>query len=240
MIPRIFHLDVSTSDWSRYRIHGDASLRFPACVCDECGQRWFVVGESYPTVDSASLLREFNELGSTPLSADKWQVLRPRLANWFPRTARLRPGTVAGVFRGLARGKLNDFSWYEPWTVFFRSSVVDLLISRGVRLGRLVEAELRNKKDDTPIHGWFEPEAELRTELVELPSTAGSISECAKCGRRSGYSVKMQLADPTQIPTDVDIWRATNWPSRYLVSERLANAVGELELTGCLLRPLDN
>ncbi|WP_414682979.1 double-CXXCG motif protein [Longimicrobium sp.] len=81
---------------------------------------------------------------------------------------------------------------------------------------------------------------------ARLGGAAGNLSRaglkdpndqpCPACGRlASGFRALLMDVDAT-LPEGVDLCRGRNNPAIYIVTERFANAIRELGLTGCVVR----
>lgn len=113
--------------------------------------------------------------------------------------------------------------------------VAEKLQERGVMVPPYGRVELDYTGKGTPPD-LVEPEA-----LPLLDLARESLTEpCPRCGRQPGGFREFLVPSGAAMPVGVDICRARNCPTIYIVSEGFAEAVNARGLSGYVLRQLDS
>ncbi len=232
----IFEVVPSERYVERTPVEGAHEVSLPALRCGVCGSTWKSVGESYPTAQLVEEIRAKAEARKV-LDIAAFDELRATLRRLVPTDAPLYPGATLGVFTGKVSGRAHDVLWHESWTVFISQGSWDALVRQGVRLPSGTRARLSFKVGSTEVH-YIEPEALLCVNLSRSGLKQRERQPCRTCGRQSGGFAEF-LVDPAEaLPDTTDLARAANNPAVLLASERFANAVRTLGLTGLACKPL--
>src|SRR5262249_25337593 len=111
-----------------------------------------------------------------------------------------------------------------------------LLMSAGVDSLVAASAMITFKGKNPPdlLELQIEPHAVLTSP--GLPSEA---AECSACGRRGIRKPDHIIIDSSSVPLHLDVFRLRNVPTVILASERFADAVHNLKLTGVLMHRVD-
>ena len=235
---QLYELRNSRRLQGKYTISGLTTWIAPTISCPACGSRWGMVGETYPSVDVGELARLY-PMKHTALSPEEFASLRDQLRKLAPKGAPLYPGVGFGPFVGTAAGRAFDLPWAGVSMVLIDQEAADAMIEHGVRLPKLVPAQLSAPIGQEGMPGtYLEPEA-----LPIVPFSQSTFVErrpqCSICGFHSGRYDRFLIDPEVEVPEDVDMFRARNLPAIHLVTERFADAVRALDLRGSELVPVE-
>jgi uncharacterized double-CXXCG motif protein len=232
----IYHLTLDRSDWNRYTLEGAHEWTAPPLACGVCGARWKTTGDVYPAVDVEGIRDEY-PVGVPALANAAFEALAHRVSPLLPAGATLRPGTEFGPFEGTAKGRFPDLAWAESWTCFFQLDACVRLQKAGISLPVLVPAKLTLPGKGV-LPDLLEPQAVPAVDLARESLNEPDRLPCERCGRQPGGFSEFLVNRGTRMPRDVDLCRARNCPTLYLVSSRFAEAADRLGLRGCLVHAL--
>jgi uncharacterized double-CXXCG motif protein len=236
-MPTLYQLTLDENDWYRYQIEGSHRWSLPPLSCDTCGSTWGTVGEEYPAADLTTLADASAYERSGAVGNVRFEQLRERIRPLVPAEALLRPGTSLGPFVGTAKGTFFDFAWQESWTMLLQEDALLRLHAAGIRMPRCGVPRL-SQRGKREIPALVEPEAVPLVEVVRESLDAKERPRCQRCGYKGGRFRMAGVGVDVSVPRDVDIFRARNLPGIYLATERFAEAVRSLGLTGCILKSL--
>lgn len=208
-------------------VHARHNWVLPGVMCPVCGATWAMTGSEYPAVDLTAFIaeEEYRITRAVPLA--EFRRLREQIAEFVPRRCELVPGTGFGRLVGKTWGHLPDLIWMVPWTLIMRTDAADRLAERGVRFPPMVQPDLTFR-------------GKTYVDLVDLQLEPGPFladlgngdAACPACGwKRIEYPDPIVI-DGGSVPTDVDLFRVSNFPTILLCTERFAEAVHSLGLLG--------
>ncbi len=211
----------------------------PGRECPSCEFTGGAAGLQYPCVDLSKLpARELQKLSdSWPVAFEEFQRLVELVRPFSPPGAQLEPGTRFGPLTGAGSGTFGQLFMQNPWSLFARREA----------LQRLQGTELRGLQG-CPLDVRFR--AKRPPELLELQIVAqGRLHAdclpqdrkppCPKCGSTSLSLPRTYWLDAASLPTHLDLFRLTDWPTLVIATERMVDAVKRLELDGVLFREVE-
>lgn len=226
---RLFEVKTDVAKWGKlydYIIHDEHKWGLPGVKCSMCGATWGNVGLAYPSIDLSALSNEKRYRNVWPVPLEELEELRRPIRQLVGDEIYLPPGTDFGSLVGSAKGNFGDFAWVNSWTLLIRREVLQALKSSGVSMPIGVPAQLRFAKRNQPE--FLELQIEPYAMLVFPPSTP---QPCPACDRL-GISLPEQIiVEEPSIPTDVDLFRARNFTTIILATERFMEATQSLKLT---------
>lgn len=230
----LFRLMADRNGWGKDRGYDiDASHKWglPGVKCSVCGRTWSARGVSYPTVDLSVLpsVERFKDLW--PVAEDELEELRSVVRPLVPTGAYLPPGTNFGPLIGWAQGELGDFTWSNPTTMLARGNTINRLNSAGVRLVSTARAKLEFKSPPSVDL------SEVQIEPVAMLAPVSFLTEETTC-HTCGYTkrkLEVVVVEGYSVPSDVDLFRPQNFPTVILSTDRFAEAVREMDLSGIFL-----
>ncbi len=209
----------------------------PGVVCPVCNQTWSTVGLEYPTVDLTNFPDEklYRKARAAPLS--EFMRLRQKIADAFPQLTVLNPGTEFGSSVGKAvRGRLEGFVWRAWWTICLEAGALEQLKASGLSLPNSVKAELEFEKEEQEI---FEFDLPLKSKLANGVYDGIQLKYCDGCGRDSASKPDEILIEHSSLPTEIDIFRISNFTTIILVTERFVNTVTDLGIKGAIFNEVN-
>jgi uncharacterized double-CXXCG motif protein len=208
--------------------------------CPGCGLRGKQSAAPYPCVDLSHLPKEEQKKLSDPwpVPYEEFVRLRELVRPLAPPGARLDSGTEFGPLTGTATGYFGQLFMQNPWSLYMRREALEKLQAAGIRGLRGCPLAVRFRQKNHPelvepqlqFHGRFHPDC--LPEHREPP--------CPTCGEDKGYSLpRPPLLAAASLPEDLDVFRLADWSSLIIASQRLVDAVKQLELDGVVFHALD-
>ena len=200
----------------------------PGVVCPHCGSTWGNVGLEYPTVDLSSLPNE-KAYRPGPVPLHEFTELREPVVRLMGRSALLLPGTQFGPLLGNAKGRFAaDFAWVNLWTVLATAESLAWLKERVPNLSA-VRPELKFAGPDQPT--LLELQLEPHGELILSPLSSGA-DPCSVCGWDPRPLPEKIVIDRSSITENYHLFRARNFNTLVLATDRFVKAVQDLGLVG--------
>jgi uncharacterized double-CXXCG motif protein len=206
----------------------------PGVICPHCKATWGSAGLEYPAVDLSSLPGEkaYREPGAVPLN--EFARLRSDVARLMEPDARLLPGTQFGPLVGKGTGRFPaDFAWLTLWTLLITKEGFAWLTDRIPNLNG-VSPQLKFA-DEQPM--LLELYLEPLGELVLVPADDDE-DPCDVCGRNPTPLPDEIVVVKSSIPTNRHIFRARNFNTVLLATDRFVKAVQDLGLVGLVFNPV--
>lgn len=201
----------------------------PGVICLACKSTWGNVGLEYPSVDLSSLDNERAYQAPRPVAWSKFESLREPVARLMGPDALLLPGTHFGQLVGKAKGRFTaDFAWVNLWTLLATAESFSYLKDRFPNL-KGVTPELTFTGPDRPT--LLELELEPQGEVV-LPPQSNGAGVCETCGRDPSSLPDRIVIAKSSIPQDLHLFRARNFTTVLLATERFVKAVQDLGFVG--------
>jgi len=201
----------------------------PGVDCTGCGSTWGVVGPAYPSVDLSTLSNEEVYRNSWPVSLEEFVERRRPILPLMPDASVPEPGTPFGPLIGKARGVFTDFVWLNPWAPLIQSRALDRLREAGVRTPIGVPPFLRFRGKNPPalLELQIEPHGKMAPAAV-----TNSEPSCLSCGRNPNSVPEHIVIDALSIPKDLDLFRAEDFPTVILATQKFVEAAEALKLRG--------
>jgi uncharacterized double-CXXCG motif protein len=160
------------------------------------------------------------------------EIVRPVMPPGVP----LEPGTEIGPLVGTASGTFSPLFMQNPWTLLARREALEQLQTEGLNGLKSCRTELRFRKKNPPElleleihpHGLLHPDC--------LPPDRKP--PCETCGREGFSRPEELLLDTASLPTHTDLFRLANWTTMIISTERFAEAVRRLDLSGVVFKEL--
>ena len=229
---RIF--EIREDQFRRKVGHIDATHKWglPGVVCPVCNQTWATISLEYPSIDLTNFVDEKLYRVARPEPLSEFLRLRQKIADAFPQLIVLKPGAVFGSSVGKAiGGRLDGFVWRAWWTICLEAGALEKLKDSGLSLPNSVKAELKFKKEEQEV---FEFDLPLKGKLTNGVYDGIQLKYCYGCGRDSASKPDEILIDQSSIPTDIDIFRISNFTTIILVTERFVKAVTDSHIKGAI------
>lgn len=208
----------------------------PGVQCPICNSSWSNVGLEYPSVDLTDFADEklYRKARSEPLS--EFLKLRQKIAETFPQLTVLKPGAEFGPLVGKAAGREFDgFVWRAWWTICLEANALEKLKDSGLSLPNSVKAELKFRKEEQKI---FEFDLPLEGKLSNGVYNELQLKYCDACGRDSASKPDEILIEHSSLPTDIDIFRVSNFTTIILVTEKFVETVTNLGIKGAVFNEI--
>lgn len=204
----------------------------PGVNCPVCHQTWSTVGLEYPSVDLTNFLDEKLYRVARTERLDEFLRLRQKIADAFPQLMILKPGAEFGSSIGKAvGGRLDGFVWRAWWTICLEACALEKLKDSGLSLPNSVKAELKFKKEEQEI---FEFDLPLKGKLTNGVYDGIQVKYCDGCGRDSASKPNKILIEHSSLPTNIDIFRISNFTTIILVTEKFVKTVTDLGIKGAI------
>lgn len=234
---RLFEVRPDDKSSNSYTIDASHKWGLPGLSCSVCGQTWSTTGVAYPLVDLSALSSEKRYRNVSPVTLDELNKLRNALLPLMPNDSVSPPGTDFGPLTGKARGTFGDFVWPNPWTLLIRSEALDLLNSAGVSTPSPARPSITFRGKDSPdlLEFQLEPYAQVSSGTL-LPD---ALSPCRSCGHNDLCMPEHLVIERSSIPQNLDIFRARDFTTLILATERFMEAVQNLKLTDILFHEVD-
>ncbi|WP_404363879.1 double-CXXCG motif protein [Corallococcus coralloides] len=216
-------------------INGTHRWGLPGGLCPVCGSSPGGLGEAYPSVDLSgwSHRGELDEARQVPL--EEYERLRELVRLQVPFEAPLLPGAEFGPLIGKASGKWSALDLPDPWTLVMRRETVDQLREAGIAL-RVSKMDLR-----------FRSKTEVDLRLVEIHCRGrlhdscfpgGRDRPCERCGRQGNPLPETPILNGRTLPTDLDLFRLTDFTTVIIATERFVDAVNRLGFEGVVFKEI--
>jgi uncharacterized double-CXXCG motif protein len=208
----------------------DAAHRWglPGVSCHVCGVTWSVSSCEYPAIDLSHLpeVKLYEEPRAEPL--EEFERLRCPLLPLIPNGFVPPPGTEFGPLRGRAWGRFGTFAWRGGATLLVERKTFSQLREAGVQGLVGVKPEIRFRGKKAP--DWLELNLEPHALLHRSCLPADLRPPCPACGRQGLKRPDNLIIDAATFPAHVDIFRAGNYTTVILATERFVGAVRQLGL----------
>jgi uncharacterized double-CXXCG motif protein len=236
-----------------YRIDGDPASRHTGHLgnaahkwglpgvepCPHCGTGGGWAGIQYPCVDLSGLpaaeLRRLSDAWPVPFA--EFVRLREWVRPLAPKDAVLEPGTRMGPLTGTGSGSFGAL--YMPdWTLIVRADALTHLRSAGVRglEGGPLAVRFRGKNPPELMELQLELHGRLHPDCLPGPRKP----PCQLCGSEGAVRLPETYWLSVQtLPAHLDVFRLVDFPTLIIATERLVEAVRDLELDGVTFQELD-
>ena len=209
----------------------DASHRWslPGVICHACGSTWGNVGLEYPSVNLSKLPneKEYRRARAVPLG--EFTRLREPIVRLMGREALLLPGTEFGPLEGKGKGKFTaDFAWVNAWTLLATAKGLEKL-SEEVPGLKGFHPQIKFTSVAAPT--LLELELEPHGELV-LPAFDNGELPCKVCERDPRGLPEEIIITKSSIPKNRHLFRARNFTTLLLATDRFVKVVGDSGLVG--------
>jgi uncharacterized double-CXXCG motif protein len=208
----------------------------PGVHCPTCGATWSDGSDAYPSVDLSSQpeRKEFEVPRPEPFA--EFVRLRELVRPYVPPGVPLWPGTVFGPLVGTASGTFGSFCFQNPWTLLALRETLERLQPEGLRGLKGCRTELRFRKKNPP-------------ELLELELHPFGLLHpdclppdlqppCETCGRQDFTRPEEPTLEAASLPTHTDLFRLAGFMTMLIATERFADAVRRLDLSGIVFREI--
>lgn len=210
----------------QYSLDAARKWGVPGVRCSVCGATWSQSGSVYPELDVSSFPGRERLLSGRPVPVADYLSLRNSLRDFLGTEKPLPPGSEFGPLVGTHKGEVGDVTWLNPWTPLLTSKTLGKLRERGVDL-RTWRAEI--SQDGHPLD-LREPEASLSIDA--LPLEPQQREPCQACGRTGlRFQDLRGLTEPREA---ADFYRARNFPTLVLVSQRLADVLKDIRASNVI------
>ncbi|WP_338026007.1 double-CXXCG motif protein [Corallococcus macrosporus] len=199
--------------------------------CDACGAAGGWAGLQYPCVDLSSLPeRQAFENPGRQVSLEEFSRLRERVRPLAPSWARLEPGADFGPPTGTGSGAFGDLFMQNPWSLYIRREAVERLQAAGIQglSGCTLNVQYRGKNPPELLAMQLELHGRLHLDGVSPEMSQA----CSTCGMPRHGLPQPPTLDLHSIPEPPDLFRLHDWPTFIVASERMADSVRRLSLTG--------
>lgn len=234
MTPNMKIFEIREDQFRKKVGHIDAIHKWglPGVFCPVCNCTWSAVGLEYPSVDLANFTDEKLYRKARSERLDEFLRLRQKIADAFPKLTLLKPGTEFGLLVGKAvGGQLDGFVWRAWWTICLEASSLEKLKDSDLSLPNSVKAELKFKNEEQEV---FELDLPLRSILTNGVYDDIQLRYCDACGRDSASKPDEILIEHSSVPTDIDIFRVSNFKTIILVTEKFVETVKDLGVEGAV------
>lgn len=214
------------------RIDATHTWSLPGVFCPHCGETWGNAGLQYPTVDLSHLPGEKTYRQPATVHWNEFGSLCSSLTSLMEPDALLLPGTQFGPLVGRGHGRfVADFAWVNLWTLLVTKEAFGWLADRVPNLnGTSPDLKFANERP-TLLELYLPP----RGELV-LPPPDDGEDPCSLC-RREPRSLPDELViERSSVPDNLHIFRAHNFTTVVLATDRFVKAVADLGLVGLVFK----
>lgn len=223
--------------WRRGEIDATHKWGLPGLTCATCGATWSAVGLAYPSVDLSALPSEKRYRDRWPVTLGELDELRHPIIPLMPDGSIPPPGTHFGPLVGKTKGTFGDFAWLNPWTLLIRSEALERLCYADMHMPIGVRPALTYSEKDPPDLLELQIEPKAKTALGSLPPNA--VPQCRSCGRQALTLPEYIVIEQSSIPQNLDLFRGQDFTTLIFATERFAEAVQNLKLTGMVFREVD-
>jgi len=199
--------------------------------CPRCGTTWISMGIAYPQIDLSG--REYEgRLRQLSLgSFDEWIGMRDLLRSTLPADVILEPGTAFGPLHAQLRGKAADLLIDPSTNALLANSQAAALLKPEV--DAVVKAEIQTRAGERL--NYFE----LALPYIAEIASSGFERldpQCSTCRYQRADLGKSLRLSKASLPPDRHIFRAQNWPTMILATDKIKDLVEGSGLTGLLFR----
>jgi len=237
---RFYELDyVRPYTLSRYTGEYRATRRWmlPGTRCPTCRNIWTSVGHSWPGVDLSDL-KDAKTLEKAHLEKDyaEFERLREQVRPLVPPGMPLPPGTDFGPLVGTARGRFGQLFMQYSYILLIQREAAEQLQERGIRGLTPCPTALRFRQKNAPDFRelQIEPHGLLHPDCIPPEER----TPCARCGRQGFSLPEDRMLDGSSLPQHLDLFRVANFSTVIVASERLIEAVHQLELEEVAIREI--
>jgi uncharacterized double-CXXCG motif protein len=174
---------------------------------------------------------------SWPVSFEEIERLREVVRPLAPEGALLKPGARFGRLTGRGSGSFGQLFMQNSWSLFARREALARLQDAGLRglEGCLLEVRFRGSHPPDLLELQLMAQGRLHPEC--LPPDRKP--PCPKC-ESTGLSLpRAYWLDGASLPTHLDVFRLTDWPTLIFATEPMVEAVKRLGLDGVLFREVE-
>lgn len=223
---------MTEGDVHGYEIDAGHTTFLPGIICPKCGT-WARTGAAYPTITKSMLGALLPRLSGKPLALAEFQNLQRDLLEIIGTDRPLFPGSQFDAAVGSVSGRVPDFAWSNPWTLFTQFRVFETMQDRGLHLTGAV-AELSSRKRESPP--LVEIEAIPRVRLHKSLIAQQDVQECHLCGRMGVRKPKEIVLDETSLDASIPIQRVYELTS-LVVNAKFVEVIQDEGLQGVTLVP---
>lgn len=224
--------------WPDDRIGGNLEARhrwgLPGVRCTVCGVTWANTGIAYPTVDLSGLVNASEYERQWPVPWEVFEERRSQIVNLLPAGAPAPPGTELGPLIGKGAGTFGDFAWQGSWTVLMRDEALERLWNAKLSGPQRARAELTGRSVPKLIELQIEPQGCLSERCL----SGRSDPPCAVCGRLAITRPAVVVLDASSVGPEIDVFRLRDLTTMIVVTDRVADRIDTLGLTGAVLREI--
>jgi uncharacterized double-CXXCG motif protein len=196
------------------------------------------VGLQYPCVDLSILPehREFDEPRQVPFK--EFARLRELVRPIVPKDAVLEPGTTFGPLEGAGSGYFGQLFMQNPWSLYVRREALERLREAGVRglQGCPLHVRFRVKRPPELLA----LQLALRGQYHPGCLSADRKPPCPTCEYEALERPEPMILEAASLPEDLDVFRLRQGWTTVIASERMVNAVQQLELDGITFQELES
>ncbi len=204
--------------------------------CSLCRAGGGLIGLQYPCVDLSSLpAQELKKLSNSwPVPVEELNRLRELVRPLAPPGALLEPGARFGPPQGTGSGHFGQLFMQNPWSLYMRREALERLQGEGVRGLQGCPLNVRFRVKQPPE--LLELQLELHGRLHPDCLPPNPEPPCPKCGNDPSPLPDKFWLDAKSLPEHLDVFRFLDAPGFIFASERLVDAVRQLELDGVLFQ----
>ncbi|WP_442929762.1 SitI6 family double-CXXCG motif immunity protein [Myxococcus sp. NMCA1] len=205
---------------------------FPGVTpCDACGAAGGWAGLQYPCVDLSGLQeREALENPGRQVSVEEFSRLRDLVRPFVPSWARLEPGADFGPPTGTGSGTFGDLFMQNPWSLYIRREALERLQDAGIHglSGCPMNVRFRGKNPSELLA--MQLELHGRLHIGGVPPEMRRV--CPNCGMQRHELPQPPILEVHSMHEPPELFRLHDWPTFIVASERMADSVRRLPLTG--------
>ncbi|NNB86710.1 SitI6 family double-CXXCG motif immunity protein [Corallococcus exiguus] len=208
----------------------------PGGLCPVCEASPGGLGEAYPSVDLSGWRhrRELAEARQVPL--EEYERLRELLRPHTPPGALLLPDAEFGILRAKASGRWGALHLPYAWLLVMQREA--LVRVRGAGFDLLASDMDLHFRGKTPRVELVEIELHPRGRLHDGCFPGGRERPCERCGRQGDRLPGAPVLDGRTLPTDMDLFRLSDYTTVIIANERFVDAMTRLEMEGVVFKEL--
>ena len=174
-----------------------------------------------------------------PVPYEEFVRLRELVRPLAPPGAVLKTGTEFGPLTGTATGYFGQLFMQNSWSLYVRREALEKLRGAGVRGLHGCPMNVRFRQKNHPE--LLDLEFELRGRFHPDCLPPNRKPPCSTCGREEGYRLpEPPILAAASLPEDPDVFRLADWSGLIIASERMVDAVKQLELDGVVFQELES